>query len=628
MTIDALPVTLFLGGITNADDPMHTSLGAVVAMLRGEHPEAHLAAFCLRASRNGDSEIFEHAKKSLPVAVFAGHFSYRNSDRCIRYSSLVVIDLDDLDEPEMVRDTLGQDEHVAACFLSPGGAGVKPVFLVDSSDQGDHARAWATCVAYLRDTFGIDAASGAGQHDLCRACFVGLDPQATINPGAIPLPIRSDIPLPTAPKKDATHEAARLVRPNERHAYLIAYCARLASVGLAEPEILAAAQTLVKERFDLSDGRQFADAEISDAVRSALRKFRKEDQVQLSIEGREAAAALLSAPDEAEPIGKMVIWLADDLMRECLRPPPCIIDGLLPVGGIGAIIAQPGVGKSMIAVEIARCIASGQPFGGHATKQGRVLYSCTDAPYNTGRRLLNIGADALPHIVVAPKAPRIPLGLSEYELALDTYPGITLMVLDTWDSCRAHAGGGGYSDNDAVTEGVMSALRELADKRGLSVIIVHHSTKADGTVARGSLVFDARCDWMATVERLSDDCIKLRTTKNRDGTLGDVACWRILADPHPDAMDLPEIPRLEQIEEVEAAHSAGSARLDKAELRLRAVAQAVAEGARTIREIAARADCTKSTAERDMAELLARGWVSGNGAITPAGRGELGLQIG
>lgn len=46
------------------------------------------------------------------------------------------------------------------------------------------------------------------------------------------------------------------------------------------------------------------------------------------------------------------------------------------------------------------------------------------------------------------------------------------------------------------------------------------------------MVFDARCDWIALVEGDSGK-LKLTTTKSRDGEMGEVGKWRIVAKSFP-----------------------------------------------------------------------------------------------
>jgi len=111
--------------------------------------------------------------------------------------------------------------------------------------------------------------------------------------------------------------------------------------------------------------------------------------------------------------------------------------------------------------------------------------------------------------------------------ALNASPGLPLrlVVLDTWDSARTHSDGG-WAGQDGLVEGIMSGLRQMAEDYSIGVVVVHHTTRGDDSRARGSAVFDAKCDWMASVTG-DGHTIALDSTKVRDGEEGRVGTWSI-----------------------------------------------------------------------------------------------------
>lgn len=63
-----------------------------------------------------------------------------------------------------------------------------------------------------------------------------------------------------------------------------------------------------------------------------------------------------------------------------VRPPAMQIDDFLPVGGIMGVTAYPGVGKTWLAMEVARAVAGGLPFLGHyRATRGGVLFVGSDS---------------------------------------------------------------------------------------------------------------------------------------------------------------------------------------------------------------------------------------------------------
>lgn len=248
-----------------------------------------------------------------------------------------------------------------------------------------------------------------------------------------------------------------------------------------------------------------------------------------------------------EPI-RYIARTHDDRLRDHLNPPQMIIEGLLPAGGIGAIAAVPGIGKTLLAIYIAFCIAAGELFAGRFVTQGSVLYICPDSPASTERRMLAIPEEVANRIFTLTDMRSLPDGWGQlYELILGMHVthSISLVIIDTWDSARSHEDGG-YAAQDGITEEVMRLLRRIAGKLGIAILVIHHATRADGGRPRGSQVFDARADWIAVADKAGDNIVSLRSTKVRDGEVGDVGMWKIetvdVGDrPVPTLVEMPEL---------------------------------------------------------------------------------------
>jgi hypothetical protein len=210
---------------------------------------------------------------------------------------------------------------------------------------------------------------------------------------------------------------------------------------------------------------------------------------------------------------------------------PWLVPGLLPPVGVAAFIAAPGVGKSLLLLEMSRCLATGQPFAGRPiSKTGRILYCCPDSPGSNMRRLMALPPEARKRIEVLESVnlpddgAKLVLAVRDRQLA---GAKVDLIVIDTWDASRDHGGGGGYSAVDAQVEGTMRTVRGIADQFNLLVAVSHHATR-EANRARGTAVFDAKCEVMYSLE---GDAGKLHMTcqKNRDGEMENAkASWRIV----------------------------------------------------------------------------------------------------
>lgn len=246
-----------------------------------------------------------------------------------------------------------------------------------------------------------------------------------------------------------------------------------------------------------------------------------------------AAATPVAMPDPladaAEGQSRLVLRSHADRMRDRWDPPEMLIDGLLPIGCVGAVVAMPGAGKTLIGIEASGCVAGDRPFLGRAVKAGRVIYCCPDSPASTERRMLAIPDDDAASIDTVCDMPPLPGSVPDLRAAIAaaSRPGdpVRLLVIDTWDSARTHSGGG-WAEQDGGVEDAMRELRKMASDLKVSVLLIHHATRADHGRARGSLVFDAKCEWIA-IATGDGRRIALNSTKNRDGEPGPVGTWEI-----------------------------------------------------------------------------------------------------
>ena len=108
------------------------------------------------------------------------------------HTGLLQLDVDELgeDAARSLRDQLGNDPHIYASWLSPGGKGVKAALRISASVEG-HKRAFAAAENYLRERYAIQIDQQC--KDTCRLCFVSHDPDLRINGRAILLPVPDQV---------------------------------------------------------------------------------------------------------------------------------------------------------------------------------------------------------------------------------------------------------------------------------------------------------------------------------------------------------------------------------------------------------------------------------------------------
>lgn len=197
----------------------------------------------------------------------------------------------------------------------------------------------------------------------------------------------------------------------------------------------------------------------------------------------------LTNPDAYD--GRAVIYSLDQLLA--FPDPEWLIPGLIPKAAIVGLVGPPGVGKSMLALDWALCVATGTPWLGHPVDRQFVLYVAAE-----GHSGLKIRADAwLRHHDIAPYDASF--GLTKGRMTLNTgsedhqalfdrvedelrvQPG--LVVIDT----MARVIGGDENGNTAMDAFLAEAERWVS-VYGATVLVVHHPN-ASGARERGHSSF-------------------------------------------------------------------------------------------------------------------------------------------
>lgn len=125
-----------------------------------------------------NEEGYKELKKELPCVTWSGTFSERKASALIEYSRIVVLDIDNVPEPEKVRDSLVDDPYVLFAFISPSGHGLKVLFRVNT-DAEHHLSAFLHLQRYFQEKYLLKV-DDSGK-DVSRLCFISWDSQAYYN---------------------------------------------------------------------------------------------------------------------------------------------------------------------------------------------------------------------------------------------------------------------------------------------------------------------------------------------------------------------------------------------------------------------------------------------------------------
>lgn len=211
-----------------------------------------------------------------------------------------------------------------------------------------------------------------------------------------------------------------------------------------------------------------------------------------------------------------------------LPAPRFLIDGVLVQNTLAVLWGKPGANKSFVAVDWAMSLGSGSWWTGRAVSEGthRVLYLAGEGGAGLGRRadawLEDRSIHTSPNVEWLPGSVNLlDRGWAEAAVALAVEMEPVLVVVDTL--ARAMSGGDENSTRDmGVLIDVAGAIQQQTSS---SVLLVHHDTKAGGTM-RGSSALLGAVD--TSIECRADGrAVTLRCEKQKDAEpFEPIRLWR------------------------------------------------------------------------------------------------------
>ncbi|HCA30185.1 MAG: AAA family ATPase [Desulfitobacteriaceae bacterium] len=167
---------------------------------------------------------------------------------------------------------------------------------------------------------------------------------------------------------------------------------------------------------------------------------------------------------------------AETLMTTPMEPLKFIVQGLIPQG-LHVLAGSPKIGKSWLSLWICLQVAKGESVWGFATNKSEVLYLCLEDSFaRIQSRLFEIADEAPPTLHFAIMSDAIGSGLEhQIENFIKEHPDTGLIVIDTLQKVRktVSANVNPYAaDYDDI-----NALKRIADKYKLAIVLVHHLRK-------------------------------------------------------------------------------------------------------------------------------------------------------
>lgn len=203
-------------------------------------------------------------------------------------------------------------------------------------------------------------------------------------------------------------------------------------------------------------------------------------------------------------------------------PPEYIVAGLLESNVAVGFVGPPESGKSLLAINISACVATGSDFHGRPTKKGLVVYLAGEGHFGIGRRLQAIEQRygyglARASLVVAKSRTalidpveviRVQSAIKQAEEEFEAH--LQLLVIDTLSRFIAPGDESKAQDMGAYLDAI-DFLRGEATS-----ITLHHPGHGEATRGRGSSNWRGGLDAEFSIASASDT-VTLTTQKMKDG---------------------------------------------------------------------------------------------------------------
>jgi hypothetical protein len=213
---------------------------------------------------------------------------------------------------------------------------------------------------------------------------------------------------------------------------------------------------------------------------------------------------LVDTPEMSDPTprGQWQALTAGQVMAGGLSRRRPLVKGLLDRGAYSILFAKPNAGKTFVALDIARHIATGTPWGNRQVARGGVLYVAGEGAGGLGARFAALRErQGLPEdapLFVLPHAVNLFRGGEDLDRLIELANGcaeqagieMALIVLDTLARCTVGADENSSTDMGRFNGNVSTLIR----KTGAHVMAVHHEGKDAGRGMRGSTSLDGAID--------------------------------------------------------------------------------------------------------------------------------------
>jgi hypothetical protein len=269
---------------------------------------------------------------------------------------------------------------------------------------------------------------------------------------------------------DNTHlEIFRNNEPRDRSNSMVRLAYFCAEVGMTD-EAMYAVINDCDERWKKFIGRHDRERQIADIINKARVKYPTDV----------FAVEIVANDEEVQKVFTLKEFLASEYKFEW------ILDGLITKNSINSISSRPGVGKSRLTLQLAKCLASGEDFLGYKNVAGKlkVMFLSLEMAGPTLKYFVESLVESSEmdvdevneRMLLVPQGEPLALanpdGAAFFDYLLDEHKP-DFMIIDAMSSLSQEEIG------EKVAKQIMAKLKNALNKYGITFMLIHHNKKSN-----------------------------------------------------------------------------------------------------------------------------------------------------
>jgi len=232
----------------------------------------------------------------------------------------------------------------------------------------------------------------------------------------------------------------------------------------------------------------------------------------------ETEEQIRGAAGEEPPKGFKIIHIS----KLEFRKPDWLVKGLMETDSLGEFFADPESGKSLMALGLGACVATGKNFYGRKVKRGAVLLIIGEGRGGLARRkraweiVSKTKLDDAPlYISSGPMSLCDPESVNQVLEAIESMPKEPPLALVIFDTLARNFGPGDENSTKDMTA-CIAAMDRIRMTYRCTVLVVHHSGHGDKSRARGAMALRGALDFEYRFDRDENGIIRMQATKMKD----------------------------------------------------------------------------------------------------------------